>query len=122
MFIPPQKLKDTFNPNTQQDSQLRLQASHLILAADFAKEAFGDNLNVFTAFKADEKMLMIAPIQDFAFKKEHKAVQQMLKNRNAVGDKSIALHEFLIDNQLDETDRELTYELAPDSKILTVKL
>ena len=56
------------------------------------------------------------------FKKIHKAGQQMLKDRNLKGDKSIALHEILIDHQIDETDRELTYELAPGMKILNVKL
>jgi hypothetical protein len=33
----------------------------------------------------------------------------MLKDRNLKGDKAIAIHEILIDHELDPTDRELPF-------------
>ena len=55
-------------------------------------------------------------------KKLHKAKQHMLKDRNLKGDKSIALHELLIDNEIDSTDRDLVYDFQPGLGILNIKL
>ena len=46
----------------------------------------------------------------------------MLKSRNLKGDKSLALHEWLIDHQLDASDREIAYELMPEENMMMVKL
>jgi hypothetical protein len=36
----------------------------------------------------------------------------MLKEKNLQGDKSISIHEILIDQELDESDRELSFSEA----------
>ncbi|MEL6717421.1 MAG: hypothetical protein AAFP82_01760, partial [Bacteroidota bacterium] len=66
--------------------------------------------------------LMIAPKSDELFKQLHKAKQHMLKDRNAQGDKTVALHELLIDHEISSIDRELEYECQKELRILNVKL
>ncbi|HHG86225.1 MAG TPA: hypothetical protein ENJ82_15855 [Bacteroidetes bacterium] len=94
----------------------------MVIDHEVASQIFGDDLNVYVVYYADRKTLMIAPASDEIFKKLHKAAQHILKDRNLKGDKTIALHEILIDNQLDETDRNLAYELQAELGILNVKL
>ena len=122
MFIPPQKFKDSFQPASATNGKISLKSSHLLIEQEVAKEAFGESKNVYVAYYPDRHALMIAPVSDEVFKNLHKAGQQMLKDRNLKGDKTIALHELLIDNQVDSTDRDLEYELQPGLGILNVKL
>ena len=122
MFIPPNSLKNNYKADSDTGSKIRLKSSHLHIDREVVKEVFGDALNVFVVYYPDRHSLMIAPISDELFKKLHKAAQHMLKDRNLKGDKTIALHETLIDNQVDETDRDLEYELQSGLGILRVKL
>ena len=122
MFIPPSKLKANFKPDPPSGSKVRMKACHLLVDQEVAVEAFGNEQNVYVVYYPDRKALMIAPVSDEVFKNLHKAGQQMLKDRNLKGDKTIALHEILIDHQLDETDRDLDYELQPGMGILNVQL
>jgi hypothetical protein len=122
MFIPPDRLKNNFESPPDEAGNVRLKSSHLIINHKVASEAFGRDLNIYVVYYPDRRTLMIAPVSDEIFKNLHKAAQHMLKNRNLKGDKTIALHEILIDNQVNETDRDLEYELQPGLGILNVKL
>ena len=46
----------------------------------------------------------------------------MLKSRNLKGDKTVSMYEILIDNDLDDTDRDLEYEYTEGVKMLNVKI
>ena len=122
MFIPPNHLKDQLAAKTKSGSKVRLKSSHLLIDREVAQAAFGDTYNIYVVYYPDRSSLMMAPVTDEVFKNLHKASQQMLKDRNLNGDKSIALHETLIDHQLNETDRDLQYELEPGLGILKVSL
>ena len=122
MFIPPNRLKDNFEPTQEENGQVRLKSSHLLIGRELASIIFGNELNVNVIYYADRRTLMIAPQSEELFKKLHKAKQHMLKDRNAKGDKTIALHELLIDNEISNTDRNLEFECQKELKILNVKL
>lgn len=122
MFIPPNRLKDSFEARQAVNSYVRLKSSHLLIDQEIASVAFGEENNVYVIYYPDRNSLMIAPVSDKLFKSLHKAGQQMLKDRNLKGDKSIALHEILIDNQLDEKDRDLTYDFQAAMGILNIEL
>ncbi|GJM33801.1 MAG: hypothetical protein DHS20C18_28020 [Saprospiraceae bacterium] len=122
MFIPPPNFKPPEQEKEQSKGFLRLKASHLQIDHEIVEQIFGDDHNAYAVYYADKKSLLLAPVSDELFKKLHKASQHMLKDRNLKGDKAIALHEMIIDNQLDDTDRELNYELQPGLGILNVKL
>ena len=122
MFIPPQKISDNFSSGATASRTVELRSSHLLISSDLAKEAFGDSQNVYMAYYPDSRTLFVASIEDDVFKQLHKASQHMLKNRNLQGDKSIALHEILIDKEINTTDRTLAYEFDPLMKVINVKL
>lgn len=122
MFIPPPNFKPQEKAKEALNGLLRLQASHLQIDKEIAASVFGAVHNALMVYYPQKNALMIAPATDELFKTVHKASQHLLKDRNAQGDKSIAIHEILIDHQLDDTDRELQYEIPPGLGILHVKL
>lgn len=121
MFIPPAGFRSTDEIKAVGKNKIRLQSSHLVIDQELVTEAFGSDLNVYLVYYPLRRTMMLAPVSDEVFKSLHKAGQRMLKDRNLRGDKTIALHELLIDNQLDDTDRDLEYDLPPGLGILSVR-
>jgi hypothetical protein len=99
-----------------------LKASHLWIDREIAQQVFGVDHNVYLVYYPDRRTMMIAPSSDDLFKSLHKGSQHILKDRNLAGDKTIALHELLIDNLVDATDRDLDFEWQAGLGILNVKL
>lgn len=122
MFIPPPNFKPQEKAKEESHGLLRLKASHLQIDKEVSELVFGAEYNVLMVYYAQKNALLIAPATDELFKTVHKASQHLLKDRNALGDKTIALHELLIDHQLDDTDRDLQYEMPPGLGIIHVKL
>ena len=52
----------------------------------------------------------------------HEPTQFLLKSRNLKGDRTLAIREILIDNDLDTTDRTLTYELVEKTNLLKINI
>ena len=46
----------------------------------------------------------------------------MLKMKNAAGDKSISIQELVLDNEIDEKDRDLEFVIEEALHILKIKL
>ena len=95
MFIPPNRLKHQFKPSNTYKGKIRLKSLHLLINHEVASSIFENELNVNVVYYTDRRSLMIAPESEELFKQLHKAKQHMLKNKNAEGDRSIALHELL---------------------------
>ena len=51
-----------------------------------------------------------------------KPAQFLLKDRNLKGDKTLAIREILIDNDLEIYDRELDYEVIEKTNLLKIKV
>lgn len=122
MFIPPPNYQPEDRNQEAGVANLRLKASHLQVDRQLAAEVFGADQNALIVYYPDKQSLLIAPVSDTLFKQLHKAGQYLIKDRNAYGDKTIALHDLLIDHQLDATDRELDYEWQRELGILNVKM
>lgn len=122
MFIPPNSLKNKLDSTSNVGSKVRLQASHLLIDHEIALDVFGKDFNVNMIYYPEKCTLMIAAKSDELFKKLHKANPHMLKDRNLKGDKTIALHEILIDHDINDLDRDLEFESPKGLGILNVKL
>lgn len=120
MFIPPNRLKNNYDSAAEVGSKISLKSSHLLIDHEIANEVFGSDLNAMVVYYSNRRSLMVAAKSDELFKSLHKANQHMLKDRNLKGDKSIALHEMLIDHEIDDTDRGLVYEFQPGLGVLTI--
>jgi hypothetical protein len=101
---------------------IQLKTCHLLIPHELAKEVMGDESHVFLRYYPERKSLLLASVSQVWFKKMHQAGQFMLKNKNLQGDKTVAIHEILIDNELDEEDKELFFEIQGQGKILNIQL
>ena len=122
MFIPPGNLQERGKEEATSVSAVSLKSSHLYINAKIAQKIFGEAANALVVYYPTPRSLLIAPIKDELFKKLHKAKQHMLKERNLQGDKTIALHEILVDHQIDDTNRALEYTIEEGLGILKVSL
>ncbi len=104
------------------DHKVMLRNRHLVVAAEIAADAFGDVAQVYIVYYANQKALLLAPMDDEIFPTVHKPALQMLKKRNLQGDKSVSLEEILIDNDLDDTDRPLVFMHQPGMSFLHITL
>ncbi len=101
---------------------IQLKASHLLMDQSLVKEVLEDASHAYVTYYPERQTLLVASVAQAWFGKMHKASQHMLKARNAQGDKSLALHEILIDHELDEADRPLPYEVQQQGKMLRITL
>ncbi|MEM7575425.1 MAG: hypothetical protein AAF433_21155 [Bacteroidota bacterium] len=101
---------------------VQLRNRHLIISADAAQNAFGDEVQVYLVYYPKGEMLLLAPMSDQDFKKVHDCGLTMLKIKNLAGDRSLSLEEIIIDHELDASDRPLTANGAPGLKMLQIIL
>lgn len=101
---------------------IKLRTQHLWISGDIAEAVFGPAPQVYTAYYPQQKALLLAPMDDDIFPTVHKGGLQMLKSRNLQGDKTISLQEIIIDNDIDDTDRDLAFMHQPGMRILHVTL
>lgn len=90
-------------------SELNLKSQHIIVYQPMVEKLLCGETHVLLKYDTAEKVLLMAPASKSEFKLAHKAAQHMLKEKNLKGDKSIAIHEILIDHELDENDRALSF-------------
>ena len=83
---------------------------------------FGDVNFAYATYAAEKEEILITPVTSVWFKRVHEPSQFLLKDRNLKGDKSLALRELLLDNDLDTSDRELEAELIEKTNLLKVTL
>lgn len=122
MIIPPKHISQFLNSHNDSVQTVLLKESHIYVPAQVATACFENQQNVYLAYYPQSRSLLIASIQDDNFKQIHKASQKMLKNRNAHGDKSVAIHDILIDHNINGEDRELEYAFQTELNILNIKL
>lgn len=121
MFLPGNQVskQQQSNPNT---GKVQLKSSHIWIDQQVATDLFGNSPNVNMVYYPERRTLMLAKKDDELFSSLHKAKQYMLKSRSAMGDKAIAIHEILIDHEIDSTDRDLEYTAGDGSGILSLQL
>lgn len=103
-------------------SDVYLEASHICIKKNTAEKIFGSETVVLSVFYGKEKTFMAAPASEELFRNLHKAGQQMLKIKNAAGDKSISIQELILDNDIDNKDRDLEFVMEEALHVLKVKL
>jgi hypothetical protein len=100
---------------------LPLKNCHLLLNAELISHAFPGEQQVRIVYYAERRALLVAPKSDIFFEKMHQTSWLVLKDRNPRGDKSLAVRDVLLDNDLDLDDREVPYELE-NTGVLCVNL
>jgi hypothetical protein len=90
---------------------LTLKSGHICFQNELVAELFGSEEQVNLVYYHERKTLLVAAQSKTFFSKLHKTNWTALKLRNPKGDKTIFLRDLLMDNDLDETDRVLNYQI-----------
>ena len=91
---------------------ISLKSNHLLIDSSIVASVLADEVQVNLVYYPERNTILIAAKSKVFFEKMHKDAHWMtLKTKNAKGDKSLAIHEILIDNDLDDEDRELDFEV-----------
>ena len=105
------------------DSEVYLESGHICIKKNVAEKIFGMHGAILSVYYEADKTFLAAPLNEEAFKTIHKARQQMLKEKNAAGDKAISIQDVLLDyNNLDGNNRNLEFVAEEALHILKVKL
>lgn len=119
MFIPPKKHL-VAQAAVKSDPQLLLASAHVIIPKEILDHWEEEVENVFFVYYPDRSQLLLAPVSHDFFTKVHEAGQLFLKVKNLRGDKSMAIHEILIDHEIDQTNRPLDFEFMGKHGILKI--
>jgi hypothetical protein len=103
-------------------AEVRLKSSHIYLKGSLVETIF-DHINyAYVTYVKDQGNILITPITSTWFVKMYKPKQFLLKTRNLEGDKTLAVRELLIDNELDSKDRDLSHEVIPSTKLIKIHI
>ena len=81
---------------------------------------FGTTPFAYVAYVKEKDIMLITPVTSQWFVKMYKPTQFLLKSRNLKGDKTLAIREILIDNDLDSSDRDLPFEIIEKTNLIKV--
>ena len=103
-------------------SEIVLRSSHLYLKKEIAQSFFGEESLAYISYSKEQNKLFLSPVKSQWFTKLFRAYQILLKNRDMRGDKTLAIHEIIIDNELDYSDRTLKYEIIEKTQLIKIAL
>ena len=103
-------------------SKISLKSSHIYLENDLVETIFENIHYAYIKYLKDQKRLLITPVSSQWFVKMYEPTQFLLKSRNLKGDRTLAIREILIDNDLDKNDRDLDFEIIEKTKLIKIKL
>ncbi|MBU3025887.1 hypothetical protein [Zobellia galactanivorans] len=102
--------------------RISLKTSHIYLDHELIAPIFGETQYAYVTYVKEQGTILITPVTSQWFVKMYKPTQFLLKTRNLKGDKTLAVRELLIDNDLDMTDRELDYEIIEKTRLIKVAI
>ncbi len=103
-------------------TKISLKSSHIYLENDLVESIFDDIHYAYVKYSTDQRRLLITPVSSQWFVKMYEPTQFLLKSRNLKGDRTLAIREILIDNDLDTNDRELEFEIIKKTRLIKVSL
>ena len=101
---------------------ISLKSQHLIISSELVESYFQNSPYVLLSYKEEIGKLLISPVDNAWFTKMHKADQYFLKQRNLKGDNSTGIHALLLDFDLDDSDRDLSFSENSTSNFLSVDI
>lgn len=105
-----------------EEDKVVLKSSHVFLNASLVERIFQSIHYAYVAYHSEKGKLLITPVSSQWFVKMHKPAQFLLKSRNLKGDKTLAIREILIDNNLDTNDRDLEFEIVEKTNLIKVTM
>ena len=101
---------------------MALKSSHIFLDSELVETVFQNIHYAYVTYVKTQERLLITPVSSQWFVKMHEPTQFLLKSRNLKGDRTLAIREILIDNDLDMTDRALDFEVIEKTNLIKVTI
>lgn len=105
-----------------EEDTVSLKSSHVYLNASLVERVFESIHYAYVTYVTEQKKMLITPVSSQWFTKIHKPTQFLLKSRNLKGDRTLAVREILIDNDLDTSDRILEYEIVENTNLIKISM
>ncbi|MBC30848.1 MAG: hypothetical protein CMH48_08370 [Muricauda sp.] len=104
------------------NEKVALKSSHIFLDSKLVETVFKNIHYAYVTYVKTQSRLLITPVSSQWFVKMYEPTQFLLKSRNLKGDRTLAIREILIDNDLDMTDRVLEYEIVEKTNLIKVNM
>lgn len=104
------------------NSEISLKSSHLYLNNELVNKVFKEIDYAYVTYVKDQKRILITPVTSKWFIQLYKPTQFLLKSRNQKGDRTLAIREVLIDNDLDMKDKDLSFEWIKKTNLIKVTI
>lgn len=101
-------------------SDVSLHNSHIYLKNAIVERIFKEINFAYIVYSKEQNHILVTPVTSAWFKKMYAPTQFLLKERNLEGDKTLAIREILIDNDLNTEDRDLEYEIVEKTKLIKI--
>ncbi|WP_229216721.1 hypothetical protein [Dyadobacter sp. 3J3] len=102
-------------------NSILLKNGHIIIPAAIVSQWLDKDSFVNMVYYPERKQLLVAAKSKTFFEKLHQTKWMVLKDKNLLGDKTLYVREILIDNDLDDSDRSLNFEIKATG-IVTIDL
>lgn len=99
-----------------------LKASHIQLDNSIVNTVFQNIHYAYVTYVKAQNRILVTPVSSQWFVKMYEPTQFLLKDKNLKGDKSIAIREILIDNDIEQADRDLAYEIIEKTNLIKIQL
>ena len=99
-----------------------LKSSHIYLDSALVSTVFGDIHYAYVSYVKEQNRILITPVSSQWFVKMYEPIQFLLKSRNIKGDRTLAIREILIDNDLDMSDRTLEFEVIEKTNLIKIMI
>ncbi|ARV10838.1 hypothetical protein BTO09_00130 [Gilvibacter sp. SZ-19] len=104
------------------NEKVALKSSHIFLDSELVENIFKNIHYAYVTYVKSQERLLITPVSSQWFVKMYKPTQFLLKSRNLKGDRTLAIREILIDNDINMTDRVLEYEIVEKTNLIKVNM
>ncbi len=103
-------------------TKISLKSSHIYLENELVEAIFENIHYAYIKYLKDQNRLLITPVSSQWFVKMYEPTQFLLKSRNLKGDRTLAIREILIDNDIETKNRDLDFEIIEKTKLIKIKL
>ena len=102
--------------------EVGLKSSHLIIPAEISSQVLEGCSSVYVTYKEELKSILVSSKENAWFPKMHKSLEFIVKSKDLLGTKSVAIREILIDHDIDDTDRVLQCSINKERNFLKIEL
>lgn len=92
----------------------------MVITPELAQKLFKHEHKVFVSYKDDQRQILISSSTNSWFAKLHQFKECLLKDKDMQGTKSISIRDMIIDHDISDKTRQLSFQVNLEKKFLKV--